>query len=526
MTTPRTEAQTREGSLIFRPFFVQSGRGPHLHDYAYASDANGDPFRCDIAVKSEGLTLSSTAGHKKFGVNVRWNAEGFGHLFMTADNGGEFYELPREGRTTTFNLNHELAKSRVARNHKRLDQFASKGWKPSREPAALQDLAEGFLSDASKAPRLSDQCAALSQKSLFYAMWAGESLELDRARADIARGVNHPFFFIGCDARSYFHMDVEEFLARFTELFNYATITHYSLSGTFGDFEAEEGKRAFEVRTLVFNELRRRGIVVEGRPIFWPYKTTTPDWLRRKSFDEVLKYVERHTRAVVKHYGDGMYAWEIVNELHDWANEVQLKPEQLVEVTRLACEVARDTNPNVRRLINNCCLFGDYIQRGKWTDLDAKYPQRSPYQFVRDLVDAGVDFNITGVQMYFPARDLADTILLIERFRDFGRPVQLTEVGASSGPSELSILQGRLGLPAKPYDWHHPWDEETQADWAESLYTLAYSKPYIEAVNWYDLVDPHSFIPNGGLLRSPRGEKKAIFDRLQKLTAAWKKLPA
>jgi hypothetical protein len=220
-----------------------------------------------------------------------------------------------------------------------------------------------------------------------------------------------------------------------------------------------------------------------------------------------------------------MYAWEIVNELHDWANECQLKPDELVEVTRLACDVARDTNPKVRRLINNCCLFGDYIQRGKWTDLDAKYPQRSPFQFVRDLAQAGVDFNITGVQMYFPTRDLADTIVLIDRFKEFGRPVQLTEVGASSGPSELSILQGRLGLPTKPYDWHHPWDEETQAEWAESIYTLAYSKPYVEAVNWYDLVDPHSFIPNGGLLRTPRGEKKSVFDRLQKLTATWKKLP-
>jgi hypothetical protein len=56
------------------------------------------------------------------------------------------------------------------------------------------------------------------------------------------------------------------------------------------------------------------------------------------------------------------------------------------------------------------------------------------------------------------------------------------------------------------------------------VFTLAYSKPFIEAANWFDLVDPHSFIRNGGLLLSPRGEKKAAFDRLKSLTEQWKNL--
>lgn len=57
-----------------------------------------------------------------------------------------------------------------------------------------------------------------------------------------------------------------------------------------------------------------------------------------------------------------MYAWEVVNEAHDWANELQLTPDQIVEVTKLACDVAKDTAPNVHRLINNCCPFAEYVQ--------------------------------------------------------------------------------------------------------------------------------------------------------------------
>ena len=282
---------------------------------------------------------------------------------------------------------------------------------------------------------------------------------------------------------------------------------------------------AVSVLCPLFRELRKRNVTVEGRPLWWSYKTTTPDWLRNKNYDGVLKYVEKHVREVVKHYGDGMYAWEVVNEFHDWANECRLTPDQIIEVTRLACDVARDTAPNVKRLINNCAPFAEYVQLGKMTELDAKYPQRTPYQFVKQLKEAGVHFDISGIQMYFPYRDLSDILLLIEKFESIGKPIQLTEVGASSGPSEDSIKSGKLTISNDPYPWHRPWDEELQADWMEGIYTLAYSRPQIEAVNWYDFVDPFSWIPNGGFLRSPKGEKRAVFDRLIKLKNEWSTLP-
>jgi hypothetical protein len=60
-----------------------------------------------------------------------------------------------------------------------------------------------------------------------------------------------------------------------------------------------------------------------------------------------------------------------------------------------------------------------------------------------------------------------------------------------------------------------------QADWAEGLYTMAYSKPWIEAVNWYDFVDPYSWIRGGGLLETPQGEKKVVYERLMKLKKQW-----
>ncbi len=524
LTSSRVRKNTELGELIFKPVFVQNGKGPHLLDWAYASDQRWDAFFSNITASNEGVKISDTNGKEKFGIDVRWNVEGFGYIFITADNGGEFYELPPSGKQLELNLNFELAHSRVARNKNRLKNFLKEGYTPSREIKSFLDLSEEYFQDANKVDRNEERKGMLSQQSLYYAMWGGEKMELDYARFKIKKSGYRQDFFTGCDARGYFQMDPEIFMNLFSEAFNYATITYYLTSNYYEDFEPTEGQHQFEARDVVFKRLKEKNITIEGRPLYWPYHSVTPDWLRNKSYDEVLKYVEKHVKEVVGHYGDTMYAWEIVNESHDWANETQLTPEQITNVTKLACEVAKDTNPNVHRLINNCCPYAEYVQLKKWGELDAKYPQRTPFQFMEDLDEAGVEFTITGQQLYFPYRDLQDTIVLIEKLEKFNRPVQLTEVGASSGPSKDSIMTGRLGLPEEPYIWHGHWTQELQADWLEGLYTLAYSKSWIEAVNWYDFVDPFAWIKQGGLIESPKGEPKLAYERLLKLQKEWKSL--
>jgi endo-1,4-beta-xylanase len=523
-TKSRTVPDTEKGKIIFKPIFVQNGIGPNLLDWAYASDQRWDAFYSNITASNDGVKLSDIKGKDKFGVNVRWNVEGFGYIYITADNGGEFYQLPPKGKEVSLNLNYELANSRVVRNQQRLKKFLSNGYSPSREVKTFLDLSQEYLEDTKKIEFNEEKKGSLSQHSLYYAMWGAEKLELENAKYNIQKNTVRPEFFMGCDARAFYEMDPELFLNLFTDVFNYATITYYLKSNYYEDFEPAEGKHQFEVRDLVFKKLKQNNITMEGRPIYWPYRTVTPDWLRNKSYDQVLKYVEKHTKEVVGHYGDQMYAWEIVNESHDWANETKLSPDQITNVTKLACEIAKDINPKVQRLINNCCPYAEYVQLRKWGEIDATYPQRTPFQFMEDLYDAGVEFTITGQQMYFPFRDLQDLIILIERFEKFGRPVHLTEVGASSGPDNDSILTGRLGLPTEPYAWHSHWNEELQADWLEGVYTLAYSKPWIQAVNWYDFVDPYSWIKQGGLIASSKGEEKLAYKKLKELRKKWMKI--
>jgi len=525
LTTSRTNPATEQGELTFIPYIVQRGAGPHILEWGYASDSRWDTIYSNFDVRKDGARISNTQGVEKFGINVRWNVEGFGYTFITADNGGEFYTLPPKGQAISLNLNVELAKSRVVRNISRRKKFEKDGWLPSREVQAFLDLSEEFYHDAEKSGAGEVKRAELAQRALYYALWGGEMMELDKIHFDIQRIGYRPDFYVGCDARAFYQMYQDTFLELFTEIFNYAMITYVTTGdGMMSDFEPEEGKRNFGTRDVLFRKLRERNVTVQGRTIFWFHTWVTPDWLKNKNFDELRRYVENHTREVISHYPEGMYGWEIFNEFHDWANEVQVTPDQAVELAKLACDVARDTNPNVKRIINNCCPYAEYVHMGEWSGQEARYPQRTPWQFTKDLVDAGVDFNLLGQQMYFPYRDLQDIFIMLERMEEFGKPVQLSEIGTPGGVTEYSIRTGNSSFPTEPPAWRRPWDEENHADWLEALYLYGYSRKAIEGVHWFDFVDPYSYQENGGLLRSPDGEKKAAYHRLQRIQKNWKNL--
>jgi hypothetical protein len=525
LTEKRIRQSTALGELIFEPFYVQKGRGPHMYDLVWATDNNWDTFYSNITKSEKGIVISDTMGTEKFGINCRWNVEGFGYTNITADNGGEFYTLPASGEQKKLNLNFELAKSRVFRNRKRIEHLMKDGWKPSKEVQMFLDLSEELYEDAEKKYSNQLMCSELSQSALNYALWGSEKMELDKAEYVITKKRYRPDFFMGCDARGFYQMYQDIFIPKFTKLFNYANITFVTKGdGIITDFEPTEGNLQFEIRDVLFERMLRENVKPEGRLLFWFHDCCTHDWLKTKNYDQLRTYAEKHARDAARHYGNDMYAWEVVNELHDWANEVLLSPEQTIELTRLINDTIKDTAPKVKRTINNCCPFAEYVQMRQYSGQPAKYRQRTPWQFTKDIIEAGIDIDIIEQQMYFPYRDLQDTILLIEKFEQFKKPMHLSEVGVSGGPSNDSVKLNTVKFPNEPYLWHQPWDEESQADWLQQIYTLAYSKDYIKACNWFDFVDPFSYMENGGLLRSPQGETKEAYDRLYNLQNKWKKL--
>lgn len=488
-------------------------------DFAYATDINGDAF-ATLPVSDAGVTLARGAVEKPFAINGRHFVEGFGNVWMEADNAGELFD-PTDPNSASGILNVEFARTRVHRNGEQLDRYRADGTDFSTEVRFLHDMSRELLDDALR--QQGEQAAHLADRSLLYGLWAGEKIELEKARSDIQRMNRQDPYYFGCETRHFVwakSVDVEK---RFPEVFNYGTITHYVYDTWFEVFEPREGEYRWGIRDNIVQWLKDHDITIEGRPLFWFHPWVTPTWLAEKNFDELKDYVVRHTNALVGHYGDDILHWEVINEYHDWANAHGHTPEQITEIVRLACETTHEVNPRVDRQINNCCPFGTYAATGHDSSGEADRPLRTPRQFVQDIVEAGVPFETVGVQMYFPQRSLADIVRLVERFAEFGKPLSITEIGTSSGPSREDVLTG-TPVPEAPYDWHRPWDDDLQADWLEQVFTIFYSKPYINNANWYDFADIRTFIPSGGIVQED-GTPKESFHRLRGLLEEWGRAP-
>jgi endo-1,4-beta-xylanase len=505
--------------MVFRPYPTQ---GMPNMTWAYASDADVEPFKSGITVERDGIVVPDSM-KQRFAVNTRWYVPGFGYLWLCADNGGKCYSL--QDGDKTLNLNLEFAKSRVARNNEVRARYEKEGTHFSPEVVHLTALSEELFADAQKRQSDGEKCAALADRSLFHALWAGEKIELEKARADIQQKPRKDTVYFGCESRQMVWAKSVDWQERFPELFNFATITHYNYDTWYEPFEPSEGRYNWGIKDDILNFLEEKGITPQGRPLFWFSKSVTPDWLKDKNFDQLKKYVVKHTQDLVSHYGDRVLQWEVINEYHDWANIHNHTPEQISEIVRLACETTKQVNPKVVRILNNCHPWEDYVARGRMgRQMEATRPLRTVRKYLHDCINAGAEFDVVGIQIYFPQRDLSDIARLIERLSTFGKPIYITEIGASSNMMAPNPSGAVNQTSEEPYAWHRNWDEELQADWLEQVYTIWYSKHNIKAINWYDFSDFRPFIVNGGLVREDCSPKKSFF-RAKELLASWNRLP-
>jgi endo-1,4-beta-xylanase len=65
--------------------------------------------------------------------------------------------------------------------------------------------------------------------------------------------------------------------------------------------------------------------------------------------------------------------------------------------------------------------------------------------------------------------------------------------------------------------WHQEFTETIQAHYIESVYTIAYSKPYVEAITYWDF----NGIGRDGFIRGDGTPRKG-YHRLMALLAKWR----
>jgi GH35 family endo-1,4-beta-xylanase len=449
-----------------------------------------------------------------FAVSMPLPVEGFGHVIAYADNGGVAYH-PDEVSDKVLNFCLEAATSRTAAVSRAEASFRKLGTKPSADYVDRLSKAQDYLESAREKEADEVACAKLAMSSLCESLHAGEMLVVEHARSQIAAAPMRRGFLFGCKGFRYPELG-ETYAELFGRVFNFAILPFYRAQR-----EAREGERDFSRVEKILEWTTRDGIQTKGQPLVWFHDGGTPEWLRDRDYEQVQAAHRDYILDAVGRFRDRVKFWDVIREAHDWANDFGYTPDQLMAMTRLATDVTREADPEAIRIVNCCRPWSDYVAHGRNYSREIGHPARSVLQYLRDIIDAGVEFEAIGLQMYYPQRDLFEIDRQLDRFGRLGKPVHVTELGVSSST-----------LPAEHYEWlrvhfarywHGPWSESEQADWLAAFAALCYSKPAVEAMTWWDLCDPAG-VPHGGLLDGDLRPKES-YHRLHDLVKHWQLAP-
>jgi endo-1,4-beta-xylanase len=457
-----------------------------------ARDQPGDPLpqrithadgRARIDLADEPLQLS-----------LRLKVPDFGEVYCWADNGGKGYTSPANVEFVADAAATRLRRSREAYELAR------------HESAPIDRQTQKHLKEA--AQPVADARSAYA--ALAAGLHAGEQIALARARNRISRFTQPRKDFLFGGMISGYDRLGPKFESAVRQRFNFATVNWY----TWGPEQPVEKRIDYARMEGSINWCLSRGITPKGFGYCYMTRGATPEWIRSWPFEKILPEYERVVAQTMRRYSGRLPYAEIINEAHDKSNLWKLSHQQIVEITRAVCRAARQGSPTVKRQINNCCMWAEYAKHSN-PDGSRRW---SPYRYIADCIAAGTQFEVIGLQLYYPQIDILEIERMLDRFKKFNKPLHITEIATASvdGPDPHS-MRPKTTAPG----WHGPWSETTQSDWLEAIYTLVYSKLEVEAIGWWDLTDiPGHFWPHGGLLHADLTPKLA-YHRLGELQKAW-----
>ncbi len=463
----------------------------------HARDLANDPLPQGI-ISAEGRARISLP-KEPVQFSVRLNVPGFGEVYCYADNGGR-------GFTQVENVDFvfDAAATRLRRVREAADELKPLGITQDHTFNKHLETAAAAISRHAGNARTSGAYIALAQ-----GLHAGERLTMLAAQHRISKMAEprKDFLFGGLGSGWQRGGDWEK---RFSEAFNFATVSWYSWQN-----EQPQSQRInYGRQDQSLQWALDHKIIPKGFGYVYMSNGATPEWLRTWSWDKLLPEYKRIVEETARRYHGKMPFIEVINEAHDKANLFRLSQAQILELTREACAAARRGSATIQRQINHCCMWAEYAKRPN-TDGSRRW---SPFRYLSDCVKEGVQFDVIGLQLYYPQHDLFETERMLSRFAVFKKPIHITEMACNSAEGlDPASMRPTSVTPG----WHGPWTETMQADWMESIYTICYSKPELQAVGWWDLADtPGHFWPHGGLLKGDLTPKQS-YTRLLKLQKQW-----
>lgn len=297
------------------------------------------------------------------------------------------------------------------------------------------------------------------------------------------------------------------FKERFKTLFNFAILPFY-----WSYYEPNPGNPQWQRNEAAIKWCLENGITLKGHPLSWTNPAGTPDWLYKVPPDVATDLLKARIYENVIGYTGRINIWDVVNEaanmvsweaaLLDTANDEG--PRYYIEGTTIdeqagwvedAFKWANHANPDGIYILNEFYTLASNEVRDRF------------YQLVKELLERNTPIRGIGIQAHEPREEWFSPIEMyatFDMYKEFNLPIHITEFMPQSGGK--AITGWREGT----------WTEETQAEFAEQFYTLAFGYPSVVSINWWGLSDRNIWLPGGGLI-DEEYNPKPVYNRLMKL---------
>jgi len=480
-------------------------------------------------------------------INIPWNVPGFGTAVLRADDDGKGFAFSRQGEKRTINLNYELARTESRVLVESYDEYVKAGYVFS---AGVSSAVHSAYDLFHEAQLIVDESAKahLADLCLNQTLWTGEALELEKARQDIENyrkgnatiriidqngkpiqgadmiiaQTSHDFLF---GALGEIPLDVDAY-----ELFKQAGMNGALLQLYWPETEPSPGKYEMENWNPVWkvNRLKEMGfrIGAEGLLVLEAGTYTWDTGLWNLPFEPLKARIHDHVAKLVGRYSKYVDYW-IIHNPNILYNPLGFSEDQLMDLYKTAVDAVKEANPQARVLMK----FDYPGSEGSWTNINDDSYTTDPYTFISRLHSYHVDYDgiafafiygslweligesaqkLLGSQVPQPFRDLGSISRILDWYSQLSEAIHVTEFNAPGN------FTSSLGY------WHRrSWDESLKTQWAEDFYTIAFSKPLVNEITYYNAIDQDYQTANRGLLDVHYAPRQS-YDALKNLiTEKW-----
>ena len=475
---------------------------------AYLFGADGIPVRGELT--GDG---SAIVGRKRVagaaGLALLWEAGSAGKFLLPTTR------LPE--RDEPYNLLVELARARMKRIAQKIEEWGLFDFDQAEDLLEEFEDVRGYFIEALQTPDQA-QAASLAGRSLEDGVTLSEKIALFHADIFLDRRRNSTT----AAARTRFGVGVN--------LAGMATGHHDRLRDSFDflsipmswtDVEPQENVYQFPRVDTWVNFAARAHKPIHIGPVIDFDPDNLPEWLYlwEHDYDTLREVIYKHLEHIINRYSRQAKIWSVVSGLHAY-NNFNLSFEQIMELTRMCCQLTKRLAPRSQVMIDLVMPWGEYYARNSRTI--------PPLLYADMAVQSGIKFDAFGVRLHMGVpkdgnyvRDLMQISALLDEFVTLRKPLHIT---ACSVPSDMAgdirdTWNGELNS-GQAGRWHAPWSQRLQAEWLQAFYRICISKPFVESICWRDLGDdgPHH-LPHSSLCTDEDNPKLA-FKELRNFRAA------